>query len=91
MKYMDSKKEIQIGDFVFIEDNARGMVVCDFDRKRFFLGYENWDQKEEVLAEGVPVKGVMIKSEKYGLVYYEVEDDTIKFDEVGNNQGYRLG
>lgn len=71
MKYANCQ-EIQIGDRVSIGMNGgKGIVVCDFDKREFSDEYPavEWDFLE---------KGVMVKTEKFGLIHYEETNFELK-------------
>ncbi|WP_143189326.1 hypothetical protein [Paraburkholderia lycopersici] len=77
MKYTKTGYEIQIGDSVSVEDGAEGTVVCDFDRKLCISGYEDWITNDDSTVDGIPSRGILVKTKKYGLIHYETEDETI--------------
>lgn len=52
-------------------DGMRGIIVCDFDNRRFADGYEGWDiPTVEMLGGGTLTSGVMVDTEEAGLVHY---------------------
>ncbi|EKS9883505.1 hypothetical protein BTK96_000400 [Burkholderia pyrrocinia] len=79
MKYFSAANDVKVGDSVLVEDNVDGTVVCDFDHSQFLHGYEDWAPSLGVVTDGVPTKGFLIKTKKYGLINYEDEDESIKF------------
>ncbi|BCQ27792.1 hypothetical protein NK8_59810 (plasmid) [Caballeronia sp. NK8] len=78
MKYFESGKIIKIGDSVFVEKGVQGVVVCDFDSKQCVSGYEDWFTSDGSSVEGIPTQGILVKTDKYGLIHYETEDESIK-------------
>lgn len=57
----------------------KGVVVCDFDGGEYEPGYEDWAMGSSVVASGIPVKGILVSTVEFGLIYYESEDDSIVF------------
>jgi len=78
MKYTSNGDEIQIGDSVSVEDGAEGTVVCDFDARLCVSGYEDWFAHNGATVDGIPSRGILVKTGKYGLIHYEDEDDAIR-------------
>ena len=66
-----------VGDAV-IADGMIGTIVCDFDRRAFLSGYEDWDMpSDEMLGGGTLSSGVMIETVEAGLIHYEAGTGTI--------------
>ena len=62
---------MKIGDEV-IADGMPGIVVCDFDRRQFASGYEDWDMPTvEMLGGGFLSSGVMVLTGEAGLIHYK--------------------
>lgn len=71
MKYAGGE-EAKIGDIVSYSDGAQGLVVCSIETLEFTTDYpaEQWEYLN---------KGILIKSEKYGLIHYpEILDSDIE-------------
>lgn len=79
VKYRDGDRNIRLGDSVLVENGIGGLVVCDFEGKEYEPGYEDWSAGFCAAASGIPVKGIMVSTAEYGLIYYESEDDSIVF------------
>lgn len=79
VKYRDGDRNIRVGDSVLVENGVEGLVVCDFEDKEYEPGYEDWSAGFCAAASGIPVKGIMVSTAEYGLIYYESEDDSIVF------------
>ncbi|KAA3450471.1 hypothetical protein C7I87_12730 [Mesorhizobium sp. SARCC-RB16n] len=61
---------IKIGDEV-IADGMKGVVVCDFDNRKFAEGYETLDMPTiEMLGGGTLSSGVMIETVEAGMIHY---------------------
>jgi hypothetical protein len=78
MKYIEDGQEIRVGDSVIVEQDALGVVVCDFDNWKCVKGYEDWLSTERMGDGSRLDKGVMVKTEKYGMIYYAEADRSIK-------------
>ena len=64
---------MRVADAV-VADGMAGVIVCDFDRREFAGGYEDWDAPTtEMLGGGFLSSGVLIKTEEAGLIHYEQE------------------
>ena len=63
--------EMAVGDEV-LADGMSGVIVCDFDNRRFAKGYEDWDVPTvEMLGGGTLSSGVMVETKEAGLIHYE--------------------
>lgn len=82
MRYTSGNRDIRIGDSV-LADDAKGSVVCDFERWECVAGYEDWLTKEQMLGGGYLSSGVLVKTEDFGLINYPEEDESIAFVEPG--------
>ena len=70
---------MSVGDIV-VADGMEGIVVCDFDRRRFAVGYEDWEPpSDECLDDNTPSTGVMIRTAEAGLIHYTSADADIEF------------
>lgn len=78
MKYLDSGKDIQVGDVVKV-DGVDGVVVCDYENNIALDGYESWLIKETLVGGGNLSTGIMVDTKEYGLIHYPDEDPDIKF------------
>lgn len=67
MKYSDGT-EARLGDKVQYSDGSIGVVVCSMDTDEYSATYpkDQW---------GYLKKGIMIASERMGLVHYEEPDE----------------
>lgn len=67
----ETGKPIDVGNSVSA-DGMRGIVVCDFDNRRFAVGYEQWDMPTTAMANGSTKlsSGIMIDTKEAGLVWY---------------------
>lgn len=84
MRYKSDGSEINAGDYVIVEGDVRGRVVCDFDRWLCLEGYEGWLTKEELVGGGVLSTGVMVETRDLGMVHYAAEDaDIVKVPAAG--------
>ena len=55
-----------------------GVVVCDFDSRKFAEGYEGWNMPTvELLGGGTLSSGIMIDTVEAGLVHYVEGSGTI--------------
>jgi hypothetical protein len=70
MKYPDGG-EVHLGDRVELWDGNIGVVVCSIDAKEYSAGYPG-DQWEYL------GKGVLILSEKAGLIHYDEPERTLR-------------
>ena len=62
---------MMIGDEV-IADGMSGIIVCDFDNRKFLAGYEGWDMPSVEMSNGETRSSeVMIDTVEAGLVHYE--------------------
>ncbi len=78
MRYATGE-EVAVGDEV-VADGMAGVIVCDFNNRRFLDGYESWDTPEiEMVGDGTLSDGVMIKTVEAGMIYYENMDEDIQF------------
>jgi hypothetical protein len=73
MKYSDSK-EVKVGDKVKLWDGCYGIVVCSIDTDEYTADYPN--EEWEYLKIGV-----MIDSDKAGLVHYPKPDEALELIE----------
>ncbi len=78
MKYIKKDREILVGDLVNVEGNVRGLVVCDFDNWLCVTGYEDWLTKDKMIGGDRLEKGILIKTEDLGMLYYAEQDETIE-------------
>lgn len=70
---------MRVGDVV-VADEMDGTVVCDFDRREFAPGYEDWDMPHvEMLGGGTLSSGVMVRTAEAGLIHYSSADADIEF------------
>jgi hypothetical protein len=69
MKYCDGQ-DVIIGDHVSLSDGSIGEVVFCIDRNEFSESYPKADW--EYLKSGV-----MVKTDKYGLLYYAGTDEDL--------------
>jgi hypothetical protein len=75
--HYDTGHEIRVGDEV-IADGMRGVVVCDFDSRKFAEGYEGWNMPTvELVGGGTLSSGIMIDTVEAGLVHYVEGSGTI--------------
>ena len=66
-----------VGDDV-VADGMDGVIVCDFDSRRFAKGYEPWDiPTVEMSGGGTLSSGVMVDTVEAGLVHYGGGTDDI--------------
>ena len=79
MKYTDSGKKINAGDLVFVENRARGLVICDYDDWVCVPGYERWLTKAELVGGGTLSSGIMVESKELGFIHYSQDDDDVVF------------
>lgn len=70
MRYTDGT-DIRVGDKVKIADDDFGVVVFSIDTNEYSIGFpaHEWSYLK---------KGIMIKSDKMGLVHYEQYSDDIQ-------------
>ena len=78
MKYV-SGKPIKVGDKVVVEGDVDGVVVCDFDSGTSLDGFSDWDSSVKLESGGNLSSGVLIQTEKLGLLHYPEEDEDIVF------------
>jgi hypothetical protein len=70
MRYATGR-EMAVGDEV-LADDMRGVIVCDFDNRRFADGFESWDTPTiEMVGGGTLSSGVLIQTKEAGLIHYE--------------------
>lgn len=79
MKYVNTEKEIHLGDIVCIGNGVTGVVVCDFDNKQTLEDYKGLEECDFLST------GVMIHTEEYGDIYYKTEDEEITFIRSDDN------
>ena len=77
MRYVQNGELIVVGDFVMIEGNVRGRVVCDYDHRKCLDGYERWLTKEELVGGGNLSSGIMVETDELGFLHYAEEDADI--------------
>lgn len=76
MRY-STGEEMAVGDDV-VADGMDGVIVCDFDNRRFANGYEKWDKPSiETSGGGTLSSGVMVDTVEAGLVHYGSGTDGI--------------
>jgi hypothetical protein len=46
----------------------------------YIPGYEDWFTNDGSVVDGIPTKGILIRTVKYGLIHYEEQDDSIRKD-----------
>ena len=78
MKYFKTEKGISVGDAVRVEGNVRGVVVCDFDRWICMAGYDDWLVKEKMADGEYLDRGILVKTDEIGMIYYAEQDETIE-------------
>ena len=73
MKYSDGK-EVKIGDTVTLWSGCHGVVVCSIDTDEYTVDYpkNEW---------GYLKSGVMIKTDKSGLIHYIEADEDLQLIE----------
>lgn len=79
MKYINSGREICVGDSVLVEGNARGAVICDFERWLCLTDYESWLTKEKMLGGDYLSSGVLVETSGIGVIHYPGPDEAILF------------
>ncbi|MFO0697904.1 MAG: hypothetical protein U0236_01655 [Nitrospira sp.] len=67
MRYPDGQ-EVRLGDRVKLGHDVEGIVVCSIDTGEY-------SAEDSEAQWGYLKKGVMIKFQKYGLIYYDEEPD----------------
>jgi len=78
MDYNDSKSQIRLGEEVIIDDDTKGVVVCDFDSWKCLSGYEKWLVKEELVGGGYLDNGVLVETKDFGIFHCTNQFTTIK-------------
>ncbi len=76
MKYLDGQ-EVKVGDKVQLWNGCYGIVVCSMDTNEYTAAYpkEEW---------GYLKSGVMIKTDKAGLIHYiEADEDLQLLERAG--------
>lgn len=70
MKYSDGTNVV-VGDIVELWDGLTGKVLCNLDEQRAIQGFEisDWLYLE---------KGIIVETDKAGLVHYEKQEGTIR-------------
>ena len=77
MRYATGE-EMAVGDVV-IADGMNGVIVRDFDNRRFASGYEGWNVSTVGMLDGsILASGVMVNTQEAGLVHYRSENDGIR-------------
>lgn len=79
MKYFNSDREICVGDSVLVEGDARGVVICDFERWLCLKGYESWLTKEKMLGGDYLSSGILVETSGAGVIHYPCPDETVLF------------
>ena len=79
MQYPDGKP-VRVGDRVRLESDAEGRVVCDFDHDEHDVGFarSEWQYLK---------KGVLIETEKFGLIHLPEDDPGLELIERGSQTG----
>ena len=75
MRYKSDGSEVKVGDQVIVEGDVRGRVVCDLDHQQCLSGYEKWLTGKELLGGGRLSTGIIVETQKLGVVHFEFEDD----------------
>lgn len=70
MKYSDGN-EAKLGDRVKLWDGCHGVVVCSFDTNEYSTDYPGSEW-------GYLKSGVMIKTDKAGLIHYIEADEDLE-------------
>lgn len=78
MNYAEDDQPMNIGHKVLIESDVPGVIVCDFDSWNALPGYEELLSKETLVGGGHLTSGVMVRTEKMGLVHFPCPDNGIK-------------
>ena len=82
MKYANGQT-ITVGDQVMV-DGMAGVVVCDFDGRKFADGYQDWDMPSvEMLGGGTLDSGIMVNTAAAGLIHYPPGSGIIEFVRAG--------
>jgi hypothetical protein len=64
-------RKVHLGDRVQLWEGRRGLIVCDFDDKKFSLEYpqSKWGHLNE---------GILIKMDGGGIFYYPCTDEDLE-------------
>lgn len=77
---------MMVGDEV-LADGMSGLIVCDFDNRRFASGYEEWDiPTVEMIGGGTLSSGILINTTEAGLIHYGGDIADIQFVHDGSGQ-----
>jgi hypothetical protein len=79
MQYPDGKL-VRLGDRVRLESDAEGRVVCDFDHDEHAPDFarSEWQYLN---------KGVLIETEKFGLIHLPEDDPGLELVQRGSERG----
>lgn len=70
-------KIIRAGDRIMIDAQFEGLVIADFDAKCFIPGEEHWGDNAEQVGDGRPTRGIMVRTQAFGLIHYPCDDEEI--------------